>query len=45
MNEVDVSEQEFLEKCPKVLRALLKDRTRTTYEVEKVWKAGTECLQ
>ena len=45
MNEVDVSEQELLEKCPEVLWALLKDHARTAYEVGTPWKAGTECLQ
>ena len=40
MNEVDVSEQELLEKCPEVLQALLKDHTRTAYEVEKAKKVG-----
>ena len=39
MNEVDVSEQELLEKYPEVLRALLKDHTRTAYEMEKSVKA------
>ena len=42
MNEVDVSEQELLEKCPEVLRALLKDHTRTAYEVEKAKKEGRQ---
>ncbi len=42
MNEVDISEQELLEKCPEVLRALLKDHTRTAYEVEKAKKEGRQ---
>lgn len=40
MNEVDVSEQDLLERHPDVLRALLKDHTRTTYEVEKAKQEG-----
>ena len=39
-NAVDVSEQELLERYPEVLRALLKDHSRTAYEVEKARKAG-----
>lgn len=42
MNEVDVSEQELLEKYPELLRALLKDHTRTAYEVEKAKKEGRQ---
>ena len=45
MNEVDIRKQELLEKCQEVLRVLLKDYTRTAYEVGTAWKAGTECLQ
>ena len=45
MNEVDISEQELLETCPEVLRALLRDHARTAHEVGTAWKAGTECLQ
>ena len=40
MNEVDVSEQDLLERHPDVLRALLKDHTRTAYEVENAEKEG-----
>ena len=45
MNEVDVSEQELLEKCPEVLRALLRGYARAAHEVGTAWKAGAECLQ
>lgn len=41
-NDVDISEQELFEKCPEVLRALLKDHTRTEYEIEKAKKEGRE---
>ena len=35
LSKIDISEQELLEKCPRVLRALLIDRTRTAWELEK----------
>lgn len=40
MNEVDVSERDLFERHPDVLRALLKDHTRTAYEVENAEKEG-----
>ena len=41
-NAVDVSEQELLERHPEVLRALLKDHSRTAYEVDKAQKEGRQ---
>ena len=42
MNEIDINEQKLLEKSPDVLRALLKDHTRTAYEVEKAQEKGLQ---
>lgn len=42
VNEVDISEQELLEKRPDVLRALLKDHTRTAHEIAKAQKEGRQ---
>ena len=41
-NAVDVSEQELLERHPDVLRALLKDHSRTAHEVAKAKKEGRQ---
>ena len=41
-NAVDVSEQELLERHPEVLRALLKDHSRTAYEVDKAKNEGRQ---
>lgn len=40
MNEVDISEQELLEKHPAVLHALLKDHTRTAFERDRAVREG-----
>ena len=40
MNEVDISEQELLEKYPSVLRELLVDRTRTAHDISKMRRDG-----
>lgn len=39
-NEVDISEHKLLQERPEVLRALLKDHTRTAYEREKLEARG-----
>lgn len=41
MDEVDISEHELLKECPEVLRALLKDHSRTAYEIDCAKKSGT----
>lgn len=40
MNEVDISEQNLWEKHPEVLQALLKDHTKTAFEVAKAEREG-----
>ena len=40
MNEVDISEQNLFERSRETLHALLKDHTRTAYEIERAKREG-----
>ena len=40
MSEIDISEQELLEKCPGALKVLLKDHSRTRHAIDVMSKDG-----